>query len=505
MGRVGGPFFAKSLAVHRYETWTEQAPIRQNHHEPHGERMSPQLEQLAERVRRDLALLSYPRREWLTPRRTSTGAPILDVLIVGAGQGGLATAFGLQRERVNNILVVDENREGLAGPWLRFARMRTLRTPKHLTGPDLGLPNLTTRAWYEAQHGPGSWDTLGLLPKEMWAAYLTWYRQTLALPVRFETKVGALVYDPHERAWQVPCQGSDGASVLHARRVVLATGIEGSGAWHVPPMVSDALPPERYAHTRWEIDFAKLAGKRVAVLGAGASAFDNAATALEHGASEVRLYFRRRQLVDINAYRWAEFVGFLGHLGDLPDPDKWRFISQILRMGQLPPSDTLARARAHAGFTLMPGSRWKSLAMKDDSIVIETESGSYQADFVIVGTGFVTNLALRPELARLEGSIARWADRYQPPEHERQEDLLRHPYLGPSFEFTERTAGSAPWLSYLYNFTFGGLLSLGFGGASISGMKYSIPRLVSGITASFFVEDRAHYYQSLCDFSEREF
>jgi FAD-dependent urate hydroxylase len=34
-----------------------------------------------------------------------------------------------------------------------------------------------------------------------------------------------------------------------------------------------------------------------------------------------------------------------------------------------------------------------------------------------------------------------------------------------------------------------GLLSLGFGGASISGMKYSIPRLVGGITGSFFVEE----------------
>jgi cation diffusion facilitator CzcD-associated flavoprotein CzcO len=383
--------------------------------------------------------------------------------------------------------------------------MRTLRTPKHLTGPDLGLPNLTTRAWYEAQHGVGSWDTLGLLPKEMWAAYLRWYRETLDLPVRFDTKVGALSYLADERAWQVPCVGPDGESVLYARRVVLATGIEGSGEWHVPAMVRDLLPTDRYAHTRWDIDFAKLAGKRVAVLGAGASAFDNAATALENGASEVRLYFRRRQLVDINAYRWAEFVGFLGHAGDLPDPDKWRFISQILRMGQLPPSDTLKRAREHAGFFLMPGSRWKSLRMQGDDVVIETESGRYEADFVIVGTGFVTDLSLRPELASIEAHIARWGDRYQPPDSERNDDLTRHPYLGDGFEFTERAPGSAPYLRYLYNFTFGGLLSLGFGGASISGMKYSIPRLVSSITASFFVEDRAHYYQSLCDFAEREF
>jgi FAD-dependent urate hydroxylase len=145
------------------------------------------------------------------------------------------------------------------------------------------------------------------------------------------------------------------------------------------------------------------------------------------------------------------------------------------------------------------------VCMRDGNVVIGTDSGSYEADFVIIGTGFITDLSLRPELAHHESHIARWADRYQPPDAERNDDLMRHPYLGKSFEFTERVPGSAPFLRYLYNFTFGGLLSLGFGGASISGMKYSIPRLVSGITASFFVEDRAHYYQSLCDFAEREF
>jgi hypothetical protein len=60
-------------------------------------------------------------------------------------------------------------------------------------------------------------------------------------------------------------------------------------------------------------------------------------------------------------------------------------------------------------------------------------------------------------------------------------------------------------LAHLYNYTFGGLLSMGFGGASISGLKYSAPRLVAGITRSLFVEDSRAYYDSLCHFEEREF
>ena len=461
------------------------------------------LDRHAALVRRELDLLDYPRRPWMPARQ---GAGTFDVIIVGAGQGGLATAFGLSRERVSNVLVVDRNPLDRAGPWLNFARMRTLRTPKYLTGPDLGVPSLTPRAWYEAQHGPGSWEAMGLIPKEIWAEYLAWYRRTLRIPVLPDTRVGALRWSARESAWEVPCSGPDGETTRLARRVVLATGIDGSGEWEVPPMIRQALPPQLFAHTRQQIDFAALAGKRVAVLGAGASAFDNAATALEQGAREVILCFRRPALVDVNPYRWAEFVGFLRHLGDLPDGDKWRFIRQIVRMGQLPPADTLKRARDHAGFRLHAGCTWHGIEKRGEGVRIHTSPGdTHDVDFVIVATGFVTDLARRPELRDIERHVARWADRFTPPPGEESEDLLRHPYLGPGFEHTERVPGEAPYLRYLYNYTFGCLLSLGFGGASISGMKYSIPRLVGGITGSFFIEDRHTHFRSLRTFAEKEF
>jgi cation diffusion facilitator CzcD-associated flavoprotein CzcO len=463
------------------------------------------LDRLADRVRVELEHLEYPKREWLPAKRTTAGEPIHDVIIVGAGQGGLATAFGLMRERVGDVIVIDENPLDRAGPWLNFARMLTLRTPKHLTGPDLGVPSLTPRAWYEAQHGPGSWDTLGLIPKESWAEYLSFYRRTLGIRVEPETRVGAVAWDERERAWRLPCACRGREDVRFARRVVLATGIDGSGQWSVPAIVRDALPRRLYAHTQWDIDFEALKGKCVGVLGAGASSFDNASTALERGAREVHLFFRRPDLVHVNPYRWAEFVGFLHHFGDLPDADKWRFVRQIVRMGQLPPTDTFRRATKHAGFHLHPGSDWKAVEARGDSVRITTEHATFDFDYVIIGTGFVTNLALRPELALVEKDIARWADRFTPPEADRHEDLLRHPYLGPGFEFTERTPGAAPYLQYLYNFTFGGLLSLGFGGASISGIKYSIPRLVSAITRSFFLEDREHHFETLRTFDEVEF
>ena len=229
--------------------------------------------------------------------------------------------------------------------------MRTLRTPKYLTGPDLGHPQpdparLVRGAARRGQLGGARADPQGDLGR---------------LPGLVSPHAAASRCAP-TRAWApwpgttpsapgtVPCTdaGSGAARpTLYARRVVLATGIEGSGQWQVPG--DGQRRAARGGSTRTPAGtstFPRWRGKRVAVLGAGASAFDNAATALEHGAREVRLFFRRPALVNVNAYRWAEFVGFLRHLGDLPDADKWRFILQILRMGQLPPTDTYERARA---------------------------------------------------------------------------------------------------------------------------------------------------------------
>lgn len=465
------------------------------------------LEALEEAIKRDLELLNYPARDWVIQKESSKGQRILDVLIIGGGQGGLACAFGLLREKVKNILVVDENPEGREGPWLNFARMHTLRTPKHITGPDLGVANLTPRAWYEALFGKNTWDEVGLIPKEHWAEYLRWYRGLLGIPVRNLSKAGAIEWNEAEKCFFVPLTNlSTGATeTILARKVVLSTGIDGSGRWDVPAMISSKLTRADYAHTRDEIDFEALKGKEIAVLGAGASAFDNASVAMETGAKQVHLFYRREDLPNINPYRWAEFVGFLKHHGDLPDPLKWRFIKQILKMGQLPPTDTYARAKRNPNFLLYGNSQWNSLSKENGRIKIGTTNGDFLVDFIIVGTGCITDLSIRPELEKIVDKIALWKDRYKPSPEESNEDLLRHPYLGAHCQFTEKTAGEAPYLSSLYNFTFGGLLSVGFAGASISGMKYGVQRLVNGITKQLYVEDAEEYYKQLEAFDLREF
>ena len=82
--------------------------------------------------------------------------------------------------------------------------MVTLRTPKYLTGPDGGIPNLTIRAWYEAQHGPGAWEKLELIPKEMWADYLAFFRRVCEIPVRNLTRAGAIEWRADDDCFAIP-------------------------------------------------------------------------------------------------------------------------------------------------------------------------------------------------------------------------------------------------------------------------------------------------------------
>jgi cation diffusion facilitator CzcD-associated flavoprotein CzcO len=457
---------------------------------------------LSDRVRRDLAYLSYPSREWTVPHYRD-GDRVLDVLIVGAGQSGLAIAFGLKRERIDNIRIVDRNRRGFEGPWRRFARMTGLRTSKDVWGIDLGIPSLTPRAWYEATFGRRAWERIASIPPQVWRKYLDWVRDVLELPVENETEVTSI--EPAGNLLIAHLRRRGQVERVHARKIVLATGIEGNGRWRAPQALAADLPLQRYAHSADDIDFSRLAGKRVGVLGVGASALDNAAAALEAGATRVDVCFRRADIPRVNPLAWANFAGMLGHFGELTDLERWRFMRHILEeLPVPPPQDAFWRCRRFENFAWHPNCGWHLVRDEGGAAQVEADTSKFTFDFIIFATGMETDLSVRPELAPIIHHIALWRDRFTPPPGEESDLLARHPYLGPAFEFMEREPGTAPFLARLHNFTLGAMPSLGITGAAITGMRYGVPRLIHGLVRDLFREDAAAHYRDLLAYAVPE-
>jgi len=457
------------------------------------------LDDLKARVESDLGMLAHGAATWVHPHSHPDGH-VYDVVIVGGGQCGLGAAFGLVRERVTNLLVIDENPAGGEGPWDTYARMITLRSPKHLTGIDMGVPSLTFRAWWEAQHGDDGWTQLDKASRQDWMAYLCWFREVLALPVRNDTRL--VLIEPVDGIYRLHL--ADQAPLL-ARKVVLATGIQGGGEWYVPPMIADSLPRSLYAHTAEMIDFDALQGKRIGILGGGASSFDNAQHALKAGVAEAHVFMRRKVLPRVNPIRHMEASGLIDRFAVLSDAEKYAVMSSFFRHNQPPTNDTFARACALPGFRLHLGAPWSAVAERDGQAVVATPQGEHVFDFLIVSTGLVTDPALRPELRLIEPGILRWRDTFVPSPDIANPLIDAHPYLGEDFAYLGRNPEAEKIVGGVFPFNYSALINFGISASALSGLKQALPKLVKGVADALFADDRAAMLDAYFAYDEPEF
>ncbi|MEO1102550.1 MAG: NAD(P)/FAD-dependent oxidoreductase, partial [Pseudomonadota bacterium] len=369
------------------------------------------LRALERSVRRDLTNLCRPPANWVPPRRVD-GEDVVDVVIIGGGMCGLLAHFALTCAGITNIRILDRAPAGEEGPWVTYARMETLRSPKQLVGPAFGLGSLTFRAWFTAQFGEREWDRLDKIPRPMWMDYLKWYRHVLAVPVENGVRVRTIA--PESEHVRLHLEGAPEPSIV-ARKVVMATGREGLGHANIPGFVDD-LPRERWAHSSDEIDFAALKGKRVVVIGVGASAVDNAAEAVEHGASEVRFLIRRREMPTVNKMMGIGSYGFTCGYAELPDEWRWRFMRYSFVTQTPAPRGSTMRVSRHPNATFHFGKSIDAMRMDGSDVLIAMCDGSRLAtDFVILGTGFTIDPLARTEFGDNADKILLWRDRYTPP------------------------------------------------------------------------------------------
>ncbi len=423
---------------------------------------------LQEKVSHDLELIGLPPPHL----RPQPGNDLLDVAIIGGGQSGLSLCFALYKQGIYNIQIFDDSCKNCEGPWLTTARMLTLRSSKEAQGPALDIPSLTFHSWYEAQGY--DWKTLGKIATPLWGEYLHWYRDVLSLPVKNGWRLVSIV--PQGDLMKLVFNDD---REVYARKVVLATGLDGCGGFEIPTCVEQDIPDSIWFHTGQVIDPALFFQKRLCVIGSSASAFDIAATALSAGAEHVAMIMRRAEMPMSTPFALFSYWPAFFSMGDY---ERAQFFQKAWSAGLPVPEESIARLQKWGNFQLHAQTCVECISL-DEEVIVKTDKGPLQTDLIVLATGYAVDLTCVPEISHFAKHILTWGDRLEG----LSPKLAQFPYLGPSFQFLEKQPGLAPYLKNIYCFNYGASLSHGHVVVDIDSIPIGTGRLAEGIATDLFL------------------
>lgn len=179
---------------------------------------------------------------------------VLDVVIVGAGFGGIGAAIQLSRMGYEQILVLDRE-DDLGGTW------HVNRYP----GLTVDVPSPTFSYWFE----PNPYWSRMYAPGTELKRYATHVSDKYDVRrfMRFNTVVEAAQWDDDAQVWNVTVTGGE---VLTTRYLILATGFLCQPATPDIPGI-DTFEGHVVHTARWDHEHS-FAGRRAAVIGTGSTA-----------------------------------------------------------------------------------------------------------------------------------------------------------------------------------------------------------------------------------------
>jgi len=188
-----------------------------------------------------------------------------DVVVIGAGQGGLSVAANLGLMGVDTLIL--EKSERVGDGWRKRYHSLVLHDP----------------VWADAlpyMPYPESWPVY--CPKDKIADWFESYAAAMELNVWTSAEMTSSAYDEASGRWTLRVRTPDGERELHPRDVILATGAAGE------PNVPAVPGRERFTgtsyHSSQHASAASWAGRKAVVVGACNSGHDIAQDLYEAGA-----------------------------------------------------------------------------------------------------------------------------------------------------------------------------------------------------------------------------
>ncbi|NOT56826.1 MAG: NAD(P)/FAD-dependent oxidoreductase [Deltaproteobacteria bacterium] len=193
-----------------------------------------------------------------TPATNAGAIDNFDAIIIGAGVCGL---YQLYRLRQLGLSVrVFEDGEGIGGTWY-WNRYPGCRFDSESETYGYSWSEELLQEWDWKEHFSGQPEN------ERYLNYVA-DKFDLRRDIQLNSRVKSAVYNEQANLWEVQLEGGQRA---RAQYVIAAVGV--LSARYVPPFEGiDSFKGESYHTSRWPREKVNLAGKRVAVIGTGATA-----------------------------------------------------------------------------------------------------------------------------------------------------------------------------------------------------------------------------------------
>ena len=206
---------------------------------------------------------------------TETDEP-LDVLIVGAGLSGIGAAWHLQDRLPQLSYAIWEARDAIGGTWDLF------RYPGVRSDSDMHTLGYRFRPWTQAKaiaDGSSIRDYVRDTAKEA----------GIDRHIRFGHKVGAVEWDSDTALWTVRGERDGAPVVATARFLYMNAGYYRYDAGYTPDFPGRDEFVGRVVHPQHWPEGLSVAGKRVVVIGSGATAVTLVPSLVDQGAEVVML------------------------------------------------------------------------------------------------------------------------------------------------------------------------------------------------------------------------